>query len=326
MKKTLKFILRFFILLATGVVVFFFWGSSTNLEPEMYTKINTYENSITIDNDSVFSILTYNVGYLSGMTNNRTIEKPEALFIDNMTALKSKLTLVNPDIIAFQEIDFDSDRSFNLDQSSEISKLGFTNEAQTVNWDKRYVPFPYGLPSIHFGKLLSGQSIVSKYPISNHKIHTLKRVESMSFLKDAFYLERLAQVASVTINGTQVYLINVHLEAFDKPTRAKQMTTVNALFKKYSSKYPTIMLGDFNSNPENKDAAVLELINDPAIGCADYNPDEVNYTFDSRNPYKRIDFIFYNKSRVQEIDSRVLTEFGEISDHLPIEMRFKLKI
>jgi len=111
MKKGIKYILSFFAILFFSVVIFFFWGSSSNLESSLYAKVSKYNASVKKDVDSIYSIVTYNVGYLSGMTNNSTLEKPESLFVNNMTALKSNLRAVNPDIIAFQEIDFESERS-----------------------------------------------------------------------------------------------------------------------------------------------------------------------------------------------------------------------
>lgn len=325
MKTVLKYVILTSIVLLISLVVFFFWGSAPNLDTSSYSKVTKYVVPLKSNNDSIYSIITYNVGYLSGMTNNLPFEKSKSLFTDNMKALKSNLNTVNPDVIAFQEIDFDSDRSFNINQSIEVSKLGYMNDAQTINWDTHYVPFPYGRPSVHFGKVISGQSLVSKFPINYHKTYTLKRVESMPFLKDAFYLDRLAQVVSLEIEDQLVYVINVHLEAFDKPTRETHLNTVIDLYNTYATTYPTILLGDFNSNPTNRASVILKLLNKTDVGCAGFNLERIENTYNSRNPSKRIDFIFYNTNKIQEVSGRVLTAFGEISDHLPVEMRFKLK-
>ena len=56
------------------------------------------------------------------------------------------------------------------------------------------MPFPYGLPSVNFGKVVSGQSILSKYSLSDYSRIVLERVEDNPFYRDAFYLDRLVQV------------------------------------------------------------------------------------------------------------------------------------
>ena len=50
-----------------------------------------------------------------------------------------------------------------------------------------------------------------------------------------------------------------------------------------------------------------------------------NYTFSSGEPVEKIDYIFYNTKYIEKIDSRVVVEAKEISDHLPVLMRFVLK-
>lgn len=325
MKKILKFFFRIFLLLIIAVVIFFFWASSPNLDEEEYAKliVNEYEN--TTDNDSIFSIVTYNIGYLSGMTNNKAIEKPKALFEENLKKVITETKAINPDIIAFQEIDYSASRSYEVNQQNEISKLGYNYVAEAVNWDERYVPFPYWPPTMHFGKVVSGQSIISKYPLKDHKRIVLERVADSPFYRDLLYLERLAQIVKVTLNEQEVILINVHLEAFDKATTVNQFHAVLQLFNTYKNTYPTILLGDFNSKATDKEAAIQEIFAMEDVGNAAFNSENPAKTFNSKDSYKRIDYIFYTKNSIEYIDGKVLNQFGRASDHLPVEMRFRLK-
>jgi endonuclease/exonuclease/phosphatase family metal-dependent hydrolase len=48
-------------------------------------------------------------------------------------------------------------------------------------------------------------------------------------------------------------------------------------------------------------------------------------TFSSRNPYTKIDFIFYSSDKIQKVDAGVFNEIREVSDHLPVWMKFVLK-
>ena len=49
------------------------------------------------------------------------------------------------------------------------------------------------------------------------------------------------------------------------------------------------------------------------------------YYGSSKDPYKRIDYIFYTKNSIEYVSGKVLNEFEQASDHLPVQMNFKLK-
>lgn len=326
MKQILKHLLFILILLLTAFTLFFLWASSSTMNEAEYSKLITNNYKEEIDNDSIYSIVTYNIGYLSGMTNNRAIEKPKELFDENLKKVLVETKKVNPDIIAFQEIDYNASRSYKVNQEEEIAKLGYNYVAKGVNWDETYVPFPYWPPNMHFGKVVSGQSIVSKFPLKDYQRIVLERVPDNPFYRDALYLERLAQVVKVKIEDKEVVVINIHLEAFDVQTRKRQFRfVVDKLFKKYKDNYPTILLGDFNSRAREKSAVVKELFAMKEIGNAAFSKENPENTFDTKDLYERIDYIFYTKNTIEYIDGRVLNEFGQASDHMPIEMKFKLK-
>ena len=61
------------------------------------------------------------------------------------------------------------------------------------------------------------------------------------------------------------------------------------------------------------------------IGNAAFNMNNPGNTFNTKNPYERIDYIFYTKNSIEYISGKVLNEFEQASDHLPVEMKFKLK-
>ena len=325
MKRFLKYLSRFFLLLIVAFVIFFFWASSPTLELSEYQALNANETKSAQENDTVFSIVTYNIGYLSGMTNNRAVESPQELFDANMAKVVSEIKKVKPDIMAFQEIDFDASRSYHINQEEELAKLGYGYQAKAVNWDETYVPFPYWPFSMHFGKVVSGQSIISKYPLKEHQRIVLQRVADTPFYRDAFYLERLAQVVKVILNGKEMVVINIHLEAFEKETRAKQFEEVLAIFNQYKDTYPTILLGDFNSRARDPNAVVQKLFAMKAIGSAAFNLNKLSNTYDTKDPFERIDYIFYTKNSIEYISGKVLNDFGQASDHLPVEMQFRLK-
>jgi endonuclease/exonuclease/phosphatase family metal-dependent hydrolase len=324
-KRIVSYFLKLVFALATAVVLFYFWGSSSTIEKSDYKKIISNNYEMTKGNDSVFSIVTYNIGYLSGMTNNTTKHRPKELVDANLSHVKKHFKKLNADFIAFQEIDYNAKRSFQVNQEEQISKLGYNHVARTVNWDKKYVPFPYFPPSAHFGKVVSGQSILSKHEIKKHDRIVLDRVENTPFFKNAFYLDRLLQITEINVNGKELVLMNVHLEAFDKETRVKQLKDVVERFKQYSQSKPTILLGDFNSDPNFENPAIAQVLKLDNVGNAAFSKDNFANTFDAENPYKRLDYIFYSEQFIEYVNGDVLEEFGQASDHLPVLMKFKFK-
>ena len=103
-----------------------------------------------------------------------------------------------------------------------------------------------------FGKVISGQSVVSKYPLKDHKRIVLERVANEPFYRGVFYLERLAQVVKVVLNGKEVVLINIHLEAFDKEARVKQFEEVVKIFNRYKNIYPSLVFYNVFKNLSKK--------------------------------------------------------------------------
>lgn len=325
MIRSLKILVSFVIILFLGITGFYYWGSAAVHLVNDNNLIFKLDANPSVLNDSIFSIATYNIGYLSGMTNNLPIAKPKSLFDKNLSKVKTVLANLNIDILAFQEIDYASARSFDVNQHLEIAKIGYQFIGQTVNWDKRYLPFPYWPISMQFGHVYSGQAVLSHYPIQSQQRIVLDAVAGAPFYRTAFYIDRLAQVNKIDLNGKTAVVINVHLEAFDKATRKKQTLVVLDLYNTFKDKFPTLLLGDFNSDIKFDDATIAPIINNPDIGMAAYQKSDYQNTYSSIDPTKRIDYIFYNKNFIKEINSRILTEMGDASDHLPLMMTFKLK-
>ena len=101
--------------------------------------------------------------------------------------------------------------------------------------------------------------------------------------------------------------------------------SLEALFNKYKENYPTILLGDFNSRARDKESVVQELFNMKNIGNASFSSQNPENTFDTKKPFERIDYIFYTKNSIEYVSGKVLNEFGQASDHLPVFMEFRLK-
>ncbi len=114
------------------------------------------------------------------------------------------------------------------------------------------------------------------------------------------------------------------MEAYHSETRLKQTKKIIEIFNQYNKEFPTLLIGDFNSDIKNENASINLLLNIPKTGNAVFDK-KYPKTFDSEKPTERLDYIFYNTDFIEFIDGRVLTEFNQASDHLPLLMKFKFK-
>ncbi len=328
----MKILLTVLILLIGAFVLFYLWASSPNLGTGELAETKEYAEFSPPGTDRVFSVVTYNIGYLSGMTNQQPVRPSENFYKENMQKVLAEFKRHNADLIAFQEIDFHSTRSYRVDQVEEIAhNLAFRYSAKAVNWDNKYVPFPYFPPSVQYGKMISGQAILSRFPILKQERIVLEKVASNPFWYNAFYLDRLLQIVELEIHGRKVILMNVHLEAFNRETRKIQTDFVYGEFRKFAKRYPVLMIGDFNSRPSHKEGptpTITPILNDPSIGTAcppsEYGNPET-FTFPSSQPIEKIDYIFFNKNKIRSVEWKVLRDFGQASDHLPVWMKCTLK-
>lgn len=315
-----------------AVFIFYFWASSNAYPRNKYAEIVDYP-TFALTNKDEFTLITYNLGYLSGLTNNLAVDREKKLFDDNLKTVIDALKPLNPDFIGFQEIDLGSKRSFKINQVSELAKaLSFNQAAITINWDKTYVPFPYFPFSAHFRRILSAQAVLSRYPITNNKRIVLDKVASKPFFYNAFYLDRVAQVSEIKVNNRSFILINVHLEAFDAPTRKKQTEYIQKLLTEYVDKYPVLLVGDFNSTvppiPENPQPTVDILLKTASIKSA-LPPEALNNpeiaTFPSDKPKVKLDYVFYTPNNIEVSEWRIVDEVKQASDHLPVLVKFRFK-
>ena len=328
MKNALKIVLV--IVVAIGV---FYIYSTSNYRDGNYYPITVFDNDVKEVGDTL-TIMTYNIGWLSGLTNNLPVERSEELYKNNLESVIKSLDSFHQNIIAFQEIDIYSDRSYNYNQPDSLAKyLGYKYGGLAVNWDKIFVPFPGYNPKYFFGKTVSAQYILSDLEILDNKAEKLIKPINAPFYYNAFYLDRLIQKTLIKTKKGNLMILNVHLEAFDEETRVNHIKRTIEVFDIYRNQIPTILLGDFNS-PQWEEGSRNELLNklfemdnvSNEISDSIYKQNMVKHnTYPTENPYEKIDFIFYNSDRIRAIDADVMQEIGTPSDHFPVWMKFVVK-
>lgn len=331
----MKYFLASLLALLILVIGFYFWGSSSLYPSEDYTRLSTYAAPpAQYKPGDTLEVMTFNIGFLSGMDNNLPVPQNPELYRKNMQDAQELLTDLQVDFVGLQEIDFASARSLDMNMLDSLALAGdYAFAFKAVNWDKRYVPFPYGWPSVNYGRMLSGQALLSKHPLTRPERLVLDAPEAAPFYYRAFYLDRLLQTAFIPLGQDTLVLMNIHLEAFDEETREKQAAVVKATAENYAKRYPTLLIGDFNARPSyasqpiptDETMGYFEKSNvlQPAIGERQYMDDEsAHFTFDTANPIEQLDYIFFSKGRIKPVSARVVTEAEQISDHYPVVFSF----
>ncbi|MBE7381875.1 MAG: endonuclease/exonuclease/phosphatase family protein [Leptolyngbya sp. SIO1E4] len=329
-------LLGLFILISSGIaalVLFFLWASSGRYPVDRYAHQVTRDDYPLKTEAEEVTVVSYNIGYLSGLTNNQAVSRSRQLYDKNLATAIASLQSVNPDLVALQEVDLGSKRSFNVDQVAEISQaIESPQQAIAINWDKRYVPFPSWPPSAHFGAILSGQAILSRFPVTRHERLVLEKVPSNPFYYNALYLDRLAQVAEVAIGDRTLIVINIHLEAFDGSTRLNQTTFVRQLAEDYAKQHPVLLVGDFNSalnrDLEGEPRSIQTMLESPVFSPAipaDQFTDAAQFTYPADTPQYKLDYIFYTPQTLELLEVSVLAAAAQASDHLPLIMRLRLR-
>jgi endonuclease/exonuclease/phosphatase family metal-dependent hydrolase len=334
-------------LLLTGPVIFYFWASSGNIATDSLSEIFVINKDWIPETGEkkTYTVMTYNIGYLSGMMNKQTASVEKDFYDKNLQTFLNLISELKPDIIGFQEIDFHSNRSHYVDQLTTIANHGkYAYADRAINWDKNYVPFPRWPPSVHFGHMLSGQAVVSKYVVESAERIVLQKPVNKLFFYNAFYLDRLAQVVTISINTKKLIIINVHLDALDRETREEQVKVILNLYRSYKDNYAVLLLGDFNCTPPNATqlknfprAPNLDFTNETTIDLliqeeglkeavihsSDIIEEKKTFTFPADLPNRKIDYIFYNSNKLESVAAYVPQL--DSSDHLPVVMEFKIK-
>lgn len=331
------------LLLLVGVLLLI-WASTGRLPEEDHVQTRSYDAAPPAPTPDTLSVTTYNIGYLSGMTNNEPVVRSDSFLAANMQEGTNLLRAADSDLLGVQEIDYGAARSSYVHQLDTIARrLDYPMAAQAVNWDERYIPFPYGRPAVHFGRTLSGQSLLSRLPIRDHARQILSRPPQW-IGRDAFYLNRLAQVAIIDLGNRPLAVMNLHLEAFHMETREQQAREANALYDRLVAQgLPVLVLGDLNSvlpaarsslpadlqHKFTDDSTVAHLLDgttlQPVFADSTYRSDAPPATFPADAPNRKIDHIFYPPALMTPVDRRIRCRApSPPADHCAVTASFRL--
>lgn len=252
----------------------------------------------------------------------------------------------SPDFIMFQEVDFDSTRSYHVDQQKMLSDA-FSDYSNTfaVNYDSAFLMYPLTEPH---GASKAGIMTLSRYNITSAVRRSLPISESVSKFLD---LDRCYSVSRVPVeNGKELVIYNVHLSAYgsNDEIRTAQMTMLAEDMKKeYEKGNYCLCGGDFNHDFTGDSTQKLNggqtvdfgwaqpfpthLFPDFIIRCDNYTQDKLTPTcrncdipYEEGNPTFIVDgFLVTDNIEVVKLEN-IQTCF-EYSDHNPVVIEFILK-
>ena len=284
------------------------------------------------DLPETITVVTYNIGYASGKTNNLGVKMSRAEVETNLKAIAAGLKQLNPDVIGMQEVDFRSARTHDIDQFRYLADaLQMPYGAYVMTWNLTYLPWPYWPPSRHYGHIVSGQAVLSRFPLSAQQATVLPKPATNPFWYNWFYLERVLQKLTLSWNGGKSSLWNVHLDAFSGKTRLLQAEILSKQIQADADPLK-FAIGDFNSaslikagvtpNESDKDdiGESLALL-EKETGMKKDPPDPSRLSQPSWDPIKKIDQLFASPDWE-------LTESGVLagvtgSDHLAVWGKYR---
>jgi endonuclease/exonuclease/phosphatase family metal-dependent hydrolase len=342
MKKFLIILLIILLILVGLPAGLFYWASGGTQNPGTanYSGIDYGSGPAEVPaTTNKLTLLTWNLSWAYGFGSEGKgyVPKSATEMTDRLNKIGLAIKDSGADIVLLQEIDFDSSRSYHVDQLKELAKIsGLRYGAKAVSWKAGYVPFPYWPISSQFGKMNSGGAVLSRYPIIADYVTLYPKPESNPWWYNAFYLFRYTQQAAIKFGEKTLTVMNNHLEAYDKATREMQAQELADNVKNFDTNL-TLVGGDMNTVPpeavlktgfpdgtgdDYTDDSTLTILKDNSglkevIPVEDYKKDESAYfTFPSQMPNRRLDYLFVPNNVA--IKNAGVLNVGDMSDHLPV--------
>ena len=360
MPKALKVLLKvilcivLIVVLVVGGYFAYVFLSYSRIDDNLALEPGGTAAATAVSTGTTYTIVTQNIGFgaysqdftffMDGGKESWGRSKEEVT--DNVNAAATTVASFHPDFVLFQEVDFDSTRSYHIEQSELIAKK-FENYAFTkaVNYHSAFLMYPLTKPH---GSSNSEIMTLSKYAITGGVRRSLPISTGVSKLLD---LDRCYSKSRVAVQGgKELVLYNVHLSAYGNSDeiRTGQM---NMLFCDMKAEYEAgnycVCGGDFNhdftgTSTQDLNAGAgttdfgwaqpfpADLLPDCISRCVNYANATLQPT--CRNcdvPYKEGNFTIIVDGFL--VTSNVTCERVEnhytsftYSDHCPVAMQFKL--
>jgi len=332
----------FVIVLLVTLMALFFWASGGDSDDREVSPGLIIDRSAEVAPKAAaieLTVVTFNIGYGRGPAGDESGPWTREHIVKHLDGIASQLVAIDADLAFLQEVDLASSRSHDIDEGRYLAdKARYPFASCVTTWEKNYVPFPYWPPSRHYGAMKSGQCILSRFPITSSTRHRLPQPASNPWWRNAFYLNRALDLVKIKVGETTFDIVNVHLEAFDTDNRMDHaQRLVNLIDQGGLDKRRLIVAGDFNAPPPEAtqrkgfvDEPEADFTGDATIallrnvdGLTQTLVDESVFTFPADLPSRRLDYIFIGAG-LSVVETRVVTDSGPWSDHLPVFARLSV--
>ena len=325
--------------LLVAFTIFFFWASSGDSDDRDIAPGAIMENAAAPPAPAQvpeLRVMTFNIGYARGPAGDASGPWTEDQIRAGLDGIVGQIKSNNADLVFLQEVDIQSARSSDIDEGKYLLEAaGLRFSSCVITWEKNYVPFPYWPPSKHYGRMKSGQCVLSRFPIVQSTRHRLAQPDTNPWWRNKFYLNRAFNHVKVMIAGNEWDVFNVHTEAFDVVNRVDQAQRLVTLVGALQNKTRVIVAGDFNALPPEAtqkagfvDEPEADFSQDTTVavlrtmGLPEVLPDPATFTFPADGPTRRLDYIYFGTA-LTKAEAKVLgPPPGPFSDHLPVFARF----
>jgi endonuclease/exonuclease/phosphatase family metal-dependent hydrolase len=229
------------------------------------------------ENSKIVKVLSFNI--LHGATTKNDF---------NLDVIAKVIIDAAPDFVALQEVDFKTNRAKKYDLVTELG------------WRTKMSPIFAKAMDYDTGEY--GEGVLSKY--------TFLQTRNVGLPYKPNDEPRAAlEVITVLPSKDTIAFIGTHLDHLnDETNRIMQAKKINTSF--LSNKYPTILAGDLNAEPDSETIKILEK-----KWTGAYDKDNPEPTYSSENPSKKIDYVmFYPKKRWKVLETKVIQD-TIASDH-----------
>lgn len=335
-------------------------GTATDYQPEPEIAIEPLQAaSRTLGPDSVFSLLTWNIGYAglgaesdffydSGgffFSGGKTVVTPEEQVRQNLAGILQTVANTKADMFLLQEVDFGSKRSHFSAQHDSLRKLYPDWAAWTAdNYRTPRVPLPLLEPWKAYGRVHSGLLTLSAFPAAQSTRYQMPG--NYPWPTRIFQLDRCALAHRIPLaSGKELLVINVHLSAYDKGgvLKKEQMAFLREFcLAEYEKGNYVVVGGDWNQCPPffpfdtfmpGNAHGYTEVQIDAAYFPADwawiYDPTQPTNR-KLRTPYVEgesfitlIDF-FLISPNLQAVQVKTIDQDFRVSDHQPVWLELAL--
>ncbi len=344
-KKSLGILkILFFAALLTGVSAmgFAIWSVETPKKKTETTKSDFYKQFASRalkDGNGELKVLSWNIHFGAGPADDRGRKLSKAEVLKNLDAIAETIEKLSPDIVLLQEVDFQSDRTRGINQLEYLNaKLKYPFAASALTWSVKYLPYPFWPLKAQYGRMKSGQAILSRHQLSGQTLLRHNKPSANPFWYNYFYLRRTSQKVAVIGAGFSLVLINTHLEAFDQKNREENAAELNEIIIDAQRGGSAVIAGgDFNAIPKEAslrkafaDEPQTDMTTDKTIEIVCKNTSLFDalsayinkkdgaetFSFPADAPNRRLDYILATDD-FKAVDAKFISQAAH-SDHLPL--------